>query len=177
MITVKKLITLLSMSFVTILRLISPAVAGTHFDLVKHYSPVIVQGVVCTEYGDYITRIDYDGDYIGNNNWDNLGHPGKARQLPAYVYYSVIETLTHYFICYALFHPADDFHCHIASHENDLEGIISCVYKDRTPFGKLRMIQLQAHNDFYQYKAPGASGIEDREEDIDGTIELDYTYP
>lgn len=145
--------------------------------LAEWYSPVIYQDLVCTIYGDYITRINYDGDYIGNNNWDNLGHPHKARPLPAFVYYSVIETETHYFICYALFHPADDFHCHVFSHENDLEGIVVCVFKDGSPYGQLRMVQLQAHHDFYQHKAPGATGIYDRNEDKDGPISLDTTYP
>ena len=145
--------------------------------LTEWYSPVVVQELDCTEYGDYITRINYDADYIGNNNWDNLGYPTKALPLPAYVYCSVIETETHYFICYALFHPADDFHCHTFPHENDLEGIIMCVLKDGSTYGQLRMVQLQAHYDFYQYIAPGATGIYDSNEDIDGLISFDDTFP
>jgi hypothetical protein len=170
--------------------------------LVEWYSPVIVQDLVCTVYGDYITRIDYDGNYIGNDNWDNLanfelqprivGHlikkvpvpVSKARPLPAYVYYSVIESETHYFITYTLFHPADDFDCHTFEHENDLEGIVLTVHKDGSTYGKLRMVQLQAHHDFYQYLAPGQSGISPSRtphglniETIDGTITLDKRYP
>jgi hypothetical protein len=153
--------------------------------LVEWYSPVIVQDVGCPEYnddplyyGDYITRIDYDGDYVGNNNWDNLGYPSKARPLPAYVYYSVLETSTHYFICYALYHPADDFICGTGlSHENDLEGIVMCVKKDGNTYGDLRMVQLQAHHDFYKYTPPGETGIENGDDDINGTIGIDYTYP
>jgi hypothetical protein len=154
--------------------------------LTEWYSPVIVQNVMCPcygdqyspdflEYGDYITRIDYDGDYVGNNNWDNLGFPTKARPLPAYVYCAVMETVTHYFIWYALFHPADDFHCHDYSHENDLEGMVLCVYKDGSTYGDLRMVQLQAHHDFYQYTPPGETGIddEDQPDSIDGTIALE----
>lgn len=163
--------------------------------LTEWYSPVIVQDVGCPrdperffpcgdkrEYGDYITRIDYDGDYIGNNNWNNLGYPETARPLPAYVYCSVMETPTHYFIWYALFHPADDFHCgcgpdHRAQHENDMEGMVMCVHKNGSTYGHLRMVQLQAHNDFYQYTPPGENGIYDEDDDIDGTIALDSTYP
>lgn len=145
--------------------------------LAERYSPVIWQDVGCTIHGDYITRFDYDGDLVGNNNWNNLGYPDKARPLPAYVYYSVIETSTHYFIWYALFHPADDFHCHTFSHENDLEGMVMCVHKDGSTYGHLRMVQLQAHNDFYQYTPSGETGITDGEDDINGTIALDTTYP
>lgn len=145
-----------------------------YFQLAAHYAPVIWQDVVCTEYGDFITRVDYDDDFKGNNNWNNLGYPNKSRLLPAYVYYSVVETSTHYFICYALFHPADDFHCHFFSHENDLEGIIMTVQKDGTSFGKLRLVQLQAHNDFYQYTPPNTMGIEERNETLDDEIIIDY---
>jgi hypothetical protein len=84
--------------------------SASYYTLAARWSPIIIQDVGCTVYGDYITRIDYDGDYVGNNNWDNLGYPTKARRLPAYVYYAVMETTTHYFVWYALFHPADDFH-------------------------------------------------------------------
>ncbi len=161
------------------------AYPASYVDLARYYSPVIIQDVGCTRFGDYITRIDYDGDYIGANNWDNLGERinefppiyEKERPLPANVYYALMETNTHYFIWYALFHPADDYYCHDFSHENDLEGIVLCVRKDGTAYGDLRMVQLQAHWHFYQYIPPGETGIINDEDDIDGTIELDTTYP
>jgi hypothetical protein len=159
--------------------------------LVEYYSPNIFQDVGCPfwdpipyhmNYGDYITRIDYDHDYVGNNNWDNLGYPVRNFDLPAYVYYAVMETETHYFLWYALFHPADDFHCHTFPHENDLEGMVMCVLKDGSAYGDLRMVQLQAHNDFFQYVPPGETGIYENEpwipgDDIDGTIQVSTTYP
>jgi hypothetical protein len=170
----------------------------SYYDLATWYSPVIVQDVGCPKmyllidnetvevrlgYADYITRIDYDGDYVGNNNQDNLGYPEKARPLPAYVYYAVLETDTHYFIWYALYHTVDDYLCedgwggHSATHEDDLEGMVMCVHKDGSYYGELRMVQLQAHKDFYQYTPPGETGIYDDDDDIDGTIALDSTYP
>jgi len=168
----------------------SGAPSVSYYALAVRYSPVVVQDVGCPcldwpeslfcfiplMYGDYITRIDYDGNYVGNDNWDHLGWPDKTYPLRAYVYYAVMETLTHYFIWYALFHPADDFHCHECWHENDLEGMVMCVLKDGSTYGQLRLVQLQAHNDFYQYKAPGATGIENGEDgdtdSIDGTIQV-----
>jgi len=165
--------------------------SASYYTLAVRWSPIIIQDVGCpnvdgimANYGDYITRIDYDGDYVGNNNWDNLGYPNKSCRLPAYVYYALMETQTHYFIWYALFHPADDFHCstgwadpfHSAYHENDLEGIVMCVYKDGSRYGKLQLVQLEAHNDFYQYRGPAPFQVDDGHngdtDDIDGTIRL-----
>ena len=37
----------------------------------------------------------------------------------------------------------------------------------------LRLVQLQAHWDYYQYRAPGAGGITNANEDVDGTIVVD----
>lgn len=162
---------------------------ASHEQILAYYSPYIIQEVDCTIFGDFITSFDYDGDYIATNNWDNLGtNCGSscgsttdsckaARTLPAYVYVSVIETDLHFYLCYAFFHPADDFHCHDYHHENDLEGMIVMVLKDGTTYGQLRMVQLQAHIDFYQHKAPGATGIEEDHESLDGLIEMYGTHP
>ncbi|MFH1279591.1 MAG: hypothetical protein ABIK65_14585 [Candidatus Eisenbacteria bacterium] len=169
---------------------------GTAYrELLEYYSPYVVQELTCTMYGDKITRYDYDGDLGADNNWDNLGNNcgpycdivfggdcEQARPLPAYVYASLTETDTDYYLQYALFHPADDFHCNIANHENDLEGMVVMVMKDGTNFGELRMVQLQWHNWFYQYAPPGKSGegrwkALDTREDVDGEIELWGSHP
>ena len=160
-----------------------------HYNLAKHYSPVIVQFLLGENmWGDYITRIDFDGNYQGDDNWDNLEAVHCNQQLYAHVYYSVVETETHYFICYALYHPSDDLHrvwskrvfgYFANEHENDLEGIIMCIQKDNGqygPYGRLRIVQLQAHYDFYQFRAPGATdiskGTKENYDNIDGTIEI-----
>ncbi|HEY6400734.1 MAG TPA: hypothetical protein VI479_04965, partial [Blastocatellia bacterium] len=62
--------------------------------------------------GDFITRFDFDGDWNGLNNWANFAkRPISARskdtRARAYVYYSVVETETHYFISYCAFHAQD----------------------------------------------------------------------
>ena len=81
--------------------LISCASTTPTEDLARHYAPVIRQGVVSDQ--DYITAVDFDGDWIGNNNWENQ----PTGDLSAYVYYSVIESKRHWFIFYSLFHPRD----------------------------------------------------------------------
>ncbi|MCB7130321.1 MAG: hypothetical protein J3T61_12380, partial [Candidatus Brocadiales bacterium] len=50
---------------------------------------------------DYITNIDFDGDWNTLNNWENT----PDYPLRAYVYYSVVGTRTHWFIVYAFYHP------------------------------------------------------------------------
>lgn len=51
--------------------------------------------------GDYLTAINFDGDWSGTNNWNNLASHAAA----AHGYYSVVETGTHWFVTYAFFHP------------------------------------------------------------------------
>jgi len=100
---------------------------------------------------DYITAYDYDGDQIGDNNWDNLHTPDV--DLGAVVYWSVVETQTHWFILYADFHPRDwDDDCSPPlfflepCHENDMEGAMVVVKKDGTPYGSFFVLYTEAHN-------------------------------
>lgn len=120
--------------------------------LAKHYAPVIHQGAASEQ--DYITAFDFDGDWIGNNNWENQ----PIGDLSAYVYYSVIESKTHWFLFYSLFHPRDytsewlvDGRCKSGCHENDLESIQLVVEKDGTPFGRLKALETLAHDSIYLY--------------------------
>lgn len=69
------------------------------------FAPVFYQGFGDGPRFDYITNFDFDGDWRGDNNWANAAD--SQLKLKAYVYYSVSETTTHYFIHYALFHPRD----------------------------------------------------------------------
>ncbi len=74
-------------------------------EIASRFAPVFYQALGDKPRSDYITNFDFDGDWLGNNNWrntDNVKFP-----LRAYVYYSVSETQTHYFIHYAVFHPRD----------------------------------------------------------------------
>ena len=59
-------------------------------------APVFRQALGSSARYDYITRVDFDGDWRGDNNWNNA----ERYPLPATVYYSVSETETHYFVHY-----------------------------------------------------------------------------
>lgn len=72
---------------------------------------------------DFITRFDFDGDYEGRNNWEHAGDPRFP--LAAYVYYSVLETGSHWYLTYMFFHPRDWSSTFFETeHENDAEGVL-----------------------------------------------------
>ncbi len=76
--------------------------------MARRYAPVFYQRLAGGEHPrrfDYITNFDFDGDWIGNNNWEHAADP--AFPMRGHVYYAVIETETHYFLTYATFHARD----------------------------------------------------------------------
>lgn len=73
--------------------------------IAAQFAPIFLQGLGDNPRADFITNFDFDGDWKGDNNWYNLDKP--AYTLRAYIYYSVAETETHYFVHYAAFHPRD----------------------------------------------------------------------
>lgn len=73
--------------------------------IAAQFAPIFYQGLGDSPRSDFITNFDFDGDWNGDNNWWNLDK--KSFPLKAYIYYSVIETATHYFVHYAFFHPRD----------------------------------------------------------------------
>lgn len=119
--------------------------------IVETWAPAIYQDVAQpTPKADYITNVDYDGDFVSTNNWDNFD---KNFPLKAYVYYHVVETKTHVFIGYDVFHPRDwEEDCpenSYACHENDFEGSYAVIEKDGKE-GKLKLFATMAH-DFYTF--------------------------
>ncbi|HEY9636881.1 MAG TPA: hypothetical protein V6D14_26005 [Coleofasciculaceae cyanobacterium] len=138
-------------------------------ELARYHAPIHYQDTDSTKYkGDYITKFNYDNDWRGENNWDNL----SKFPLKAYGYYSVVETCTHNFILYTFFHPQDWIDSSFGQeHENDMEGLLTIVRKDGSTFGKLEGIVTVFHKDFYSYTPPG-SPLKNGAEDIDGTLTM-----
>ncbi len=73
--------------------------------IAAQFAPFFYQGLGDEPRADFITSFDFDGDWKGDNNWVNLDN--RSYPLRAYVYFSVAETATHYFVHYAMFHPRD----------------------------------------------------------------------
>ena len=135
-------------------------------ELAFHYAPIHYQDTDNDNFkADYITSVDYDNNWNTIDNWDNLDN----YSLPATVYYSIVETCTHWYIIYAFYHPRDWDEYATSEHENDLEGIIAMVRKDGTLYGKIEGAITIAHVDFYSY-VPRGSSLSNGGEDIDGTL-------
>lgn len=87
----------------------SKAVAQTQLkregEIAARFAPVFYQALGENKRADYITNFDFDGDWRGDNNWTHTND--ENFRLKAFVYYSVVETETHFFIHYAVFHGRD----------------------------------------------------------------------
>ncbi len=143
-------------------------------DLAEHWSPFLAQETWFEPKSDYPTRFDYDGDWNGANNWQNRDN-GTSQ---AYVYYAVMETATHWFLIYNVFHPRDYSDKCVAGscHENDNEGLILTIAKDGGPYGRLQVMETLAHNNVYSFVA--ADGIRAGIHNIDGPVEFyQQTHP
>ena len=139
-----------------------------YFTLAQHYAPFIAQETWFTPKADYLARFDFDGDWRGDNNWDDL----EIGSSQAYVYYTVMETGSHWFVIYNFFHPRDYSDRCVAGtcHENDNEGLILTIARDGTQFGRLQVMETLAHNNIYSYRID--QRIKNGVHDIEGEIEL-----
>jgi hypothetical protein len=146
----------------------------SYLALVRHWAPRLYQDTDDSFYvGDYITRFNFDGDYNGSNNWENLA---RHTTVPAYVYFAVSETQSHVFLHYAFFHPRD-WHewLTLEMHENDLEGVVLAVRKDGSPHGELVAMETLAHDEFLKYGY--APGILRGAANLDGKVTLHGSHP
>lgn len=134
----------------------------SHREVIAHWAPDVYQdfNTVNKEFYnyDYITNFNFDGDWNGFNNWENSANEKyKNSSRRAYVYSSIQETPTHYFLTYNFFHARDVGGTHLAiyaidSHENDFEGALYAIKKDGSDFGKIELIYTQAHGNHDTYK-------------------------
>jgi len=152
----------------------------TDHNVAARFAPVFYQALGDKPRSDYITNFDFDGDWRGNNNWENSDN--KEFPLRAFIYYSVSETQTHYFIHYGVFHPRDykggerkgiilsEIIRQGTKHgvekdptglmaeagvadENDMEGVLVVVAKNGKDLSRARTVFVETfhHNDFSPY--------------------------
>lgn len=120
----------------------APPVVDEHLDLARRYAPWIWKAMDPDKgRQDVPAPVDFDGDLNGENNWE---HFPEYELIPT-VYYSALETETHWFLAYHLFHPRDwtpiDFGVHL-THENDGENLQVVVEKAS---GRVVLLFTQAH--------------------------------
>ncbi|MEU8076268.1 hypothetical protein AB0B31_12555 [Catellatospora citrea] len=179
-ITGRSLVVTVLTAALTTAGLAAPTPAGaavTQAQLALRWAPIHYQDVDATGShalsgrSDYITKVDFDGDLNGRNNWDRTGQAGVS--LAAHAYYSVVETATHWYLTYLFFHPRDwtDHPFFETEHENDGEGVLLVVERDGSDYGVLRAAVTVAHTDFYSYTLSGSTWSSGRES-VDGTLQL-----
>ncbi len=143
-------------------------------DLAAHWAPMVAQATWFEPKADYLARFDFDGDWRGDNNWENTAE-GSSQ---AYVYYAAAETETHWFLIYNFFHPRDySANCLGGTcHENDNEGLILTILKDGTRAGLLQVMETLAHDNIYSYRAD--KHVKNRAHKVDGQVEFyQQTHP
>lgn len=123
--------------------------------IARRYAPFVYHETDrCGGRQDVITNIDFDGDLVGNNNWENF----ERRRLRPTVTFAVLETETHWFVAYHLFHPRDWNHFKLwlnDTHENDGENLAIVARKSD---GRVVLLWTQAHYRGRVHANPG-SGI------------------
>ncbi|HZL99979.1 MAG TPA: hypothetical protein VFD43_06980, partial [Planctomycetota bacterium] len=137
-----------------------PLVVDGDLELARRYAPVVYHAIDA-ERGrqDLPTRVDFDGNLRGDDNWDHFPH----YELPPTLYYAVLTTATHHFIAYHLFHPRDwapvDLGLHL-THENDGENLQVVVERAS---GAVGLLFTQAHYCGGVYAPPGSAWAAGRE--------------
>src|SRR5262245_52394099 len=138
--------------------LIPPIQGGSDFvrnQVIRFFAPVIYQDIEDHSEADLFSRITFDGDWSGTNNWANTFRYPKR----AYVYTSLIEDAHRYFLHYGLYWARDwcggtctggqDFH------ENDMEGLSLVVDKRLVatgwPYGQVVTMDTRSHNGIDRY--------------------------
>lgn len=137
------------------------------YDIALRYAPFIYHATdLSGGRQDIVSNIDFDGDLRGDNNWENFDH----FHLKPTVYYAVLETETHYFISYHLFHPRDwnhfTFYLH-DTHENDGENLQIVVSKQNQ---RVVLLWTQAHYRSNVYTLPH-TGISSGKKKISGSYQ------
>jgi MYXO-CTERM domain-containing protein len=136
-------------------------------EVARRYAPTILQE---TQAGrgrrDFISTFDYDCDWNGDNNRQNL----DRFRLPARVYFAAYETPTHWFVHYLPYHATDDKLTN--GHEHDTESLLLVVRRTGAPFGALEAMEVRFHTVWYQYAVSGA-GVGDAGDNVDGPVHLD----
>ncbi|MBK7047001.1 MAG: hypothetical protein IPH48_10915 [bacterium] len=154
--------TLLLVAAVTFSPIALPRIAlgasDDHFDLALRWAPKFYCDIHADNLrADVPTDIHFDRDVDPDgqitNNWENLERVAPS----ARVYYAVVETETHFYISYFLYHPRDWESLNkkrereqkdSLEHEHDLEGVTLVV---ANPGGGLVVAYTQAHGDTYYF--------------------------
>ncbi|HEY3425448.1 MAG TPA: hypothetical protein VGL27_11670 [Negativicutes bacterium] len=119
-----------------------PGFAAPALNVAIQWSPVFYQmdksdGLTAQQ--NIFTLVNFDRDWRLNNNWYNL----LFYPLDRMMYYSVVESDTHYFIGYYQYYPR---HIGGGDHEHDMTGALLAVSKTPDGLGRLDMLVTYSNN-------------------------------
>lgn len=144
--------------------------------LVSRWAPIHYQSVGSRNpSADLLAAVDYDGSWDMRRKWRNLNN----FPLVPHVYYSLVETRTHWYIIYAFYHPRDwdPLGIPFFEHENDMEGCLMIVEKkEGFRYGYLHGMITVSHGNFWTYSLEGRLNGERQTRDgrpisaVDGAI-------
>ena len=142
----------------------TPLREGLRNRVAQRWAPTFFQETA--DRRDLIAPFDFDGDWDGSNNGANI----NRYPLRAVVYFTVVETPTHFFVTYVPYHAVDSKG--LAGHDHDTEHVTLVVRRDGSEFGRVEAMETRFHKVMYQYAAPGAR-VANRADDVDGPIHVD----
>ena len=106
-----------------------PPTVDRHLEVARRYAPIVLQETHPRRgREDLPSNFDFDGDLVGRNNWEAFD---RFCLVPT-VYYALLETETHLFLTYHLFHARDWAPIPLGlqdTHENDGENLQVVVEK------------------------------------------------
>lgn len=137
--------------------------AGAREDVARRWAPVFHQEVKGDK--DLYTAFDADGNWAADDNEETFA----ASKHTATVYFTVIETATHWFVQYMPYHATDAKLTN--GHEHDTESVLAVVSKEGGGTGKLVAIETRFHTEWFVY-ADGTV-VKGGAKSIDGPIHAD----
>lgn len=137
--------------------------AGTREDVAKRWAPVFHQQV--RDEKDLATAFDADGNWAADDNEETFANGPHT----ATVYFTVIETATHWFVQYMPYHASDTKLTN--GHEHDTESVLAVVAKQGGGTGQLVALETRFHLEWFLYA--DRSAMKDGAKSIDGPIHTD----
>lgn len=141
--------------------------------LAEAYAPVVYQQVE-DQALDTFARIDFDGNLIPSDNLENADEPNYG-----FIYYDVIESVSHYFITYMLYYPGSVPREGV-TYEHDIVSLQVVVRKDPTdPLGELRAFSTFYHENLNTWAIENSwydegDNVDDNDEDIEARLTTEY---
>ena len=120
---------------------------------------------------DFFTTVDFDGDNVAGNNFDNIDKFEKT----ATAYYGYLKTDTHLYISYHYYWPRrwSDAIAFPTQYENVTRGVLMVIrIDDGSQYGSLELMETTTETSFWRY-VPEDSPLYESGTLVDGNIQWD----